>query len=344
MVLKEDRLSALNLLADLCRLRVEEIELALASFVDQPYKRFRKQKPTGGFRWLHEPCTELKNVQEVLLHEFFYKWRVSDLLFGFNPCHSSRDGAKTHLLEHAVPRWTLKLDLKDAFSSVTSEVLEKMFYDMLSIFFDLNSEEEKKVHHELVSIILRLITHNGRMIQGAPTSPYLLNLVLSRIGLVKELIKICNDRVAPLTLSIYADDFIISSAKRKIPVKKFIKAIEKFGVFKVNPKKIRLNRCRHQAHVITGISLASGRYDEPKLTLPQKKLKIYRGKIHRAMMILKSGRLPNKEDDGMTIEQIMGYISRIKDVCSDSLPSGVRKVVMNFEVAWVKYKGENISQ
>ncbi len=337
MVSRQIQQSALKFLAEQCRISTGEIKQALAVLNNKPYRRFRKPKKKGGFRYIYAPCNELKHVQEALLR-FFYKWRTSYSLFGFQPGRSPEQGVKSHLLENKTPRWLLKLDLEDAFPSVTSDILEKMFYGMLSKGFFAEHETEEEIGEECVSLLVKLTTYQGRLIQGAPTSPYLLNLVLSRTGLVEKISAICQDRAQPFKFSIYADDFAISSSKDKIPKAKIIKAIEATGFFKVNPRKITLNRIRHRAHVITGIALTRNHWGKPKLTLPQKKLKTWRGIIHRATAILASGRVPTQEKDGMTINQIMGYIGWIKQVCGDSPPSQVRKIINNFNKTREEFK------
>lgn len=337
MAFRQIRESALKFLAEQCHISIEEIKEALAALDNKPYKKFRRPKKKGGFRYIYAPCDELMFVQEALLR-FFYRWQSSGLLFGFQPGRSSEQGAKSHLLEGKVPQWLLKLDLEDAFPSITSDILEEMFYDMLSTSFFAEHGTEKKICQECVSVLVKLTTYQGRLIQGAPTSPYLLNLVLSRTGLAEKIFAICQNRVQPFKFSIYADDFTISSAKLKIPKSKIIKTIEASGIFKINPRKISLNRIRYRAHVITGIVLTRNSYGKPKLTLPQKKLKTWRGQIYRATKILASGRLPSEEQDGMTIEQVMGYIGRIKQVCGDGLPSQIRKTVSSFKNTWEEFK------
>ncbi len=349
---------ARQILAGLCHLDLIFIDDALKIEPENAYRDIFIPKKSGGVRKLAEPCKEYKIIQHTLL-SLLYKDDVMDCVFGFckggspvlNAEHHLR-GARNKLGEvlllPRIPRWVLTIDLKDAFPSVKSGTLRDVFCKMFhpSGFSPLKYVDEEmrwKVFEELVSLAIRFTTHNGCLPQGAPTSPYLLNLVIQDLGIIQTLKKLCENRKYPINISFYADDITFSAAKQKISaefIKQAVAIIEKGGVFKVNQKKTRLNSNRYKAHKITGVVLSEGYlsktqygfYRGPKLTLPQKTLKIWRGNIHRATKALQEGRSLDQEKGGITFEEVTGFICWIKSVYKNTiLPASIKKPIERFE-------------
>ena len=309
------------------------------------YRHLRIPKRKGGFREAFEPNPELKDVQKNLL-EHLYGWDVPSCMFGFVRGRSPIQNARVHMQSGMAPRWVFKLDLKDAFPSVTSAFLEKMLKGMFlpkvsDLYAHLNEYEQKKVLDEFVGIVIQLTTLNGRLPQGAPTSPYLFNLALVHSGLTKRLVSIASKHGFEVT--IYADDITISSLKRKIESetrKAVLRAIEESGIFKVNPEKISLNNKRSRAPKITGVVLATYRNNAyHKMTLPHQTLKKWRGKINRATAIMRQGIRPNREEHGVTINEVLGGINWIKQVFRGyRISSIVKKKIIEFEEVYQQFK------
>jgi len=316
---------------------------AVESFNERPYITYWKKKKTKGRRKIFAPCSELMAVQQGL-KDFFYQWDTDPNLFGFQPGRSAKEGAKIHLLKTRAPRWMLRIDLKDAFPSIKSAHLRHLFRELLNELFEKESRfphpDGGKLKQNFCELLVELTSYKGALIQGAPTSPYLLNLLLVRSGLISELKQICKQRGEELNFSVYADDFCITSPKRRIPVKKIIKAINKSGIFKVNMDKVKLNKIKHGAHKITGISLCRRPdfYYRPFLTVSKKYTNKLRGKLHRAAMIMRSGRLPENGKDGFSIPVLQGQIGWVKFICEDNLPASIKKVVQEFNSAYRGYQ------
>lgn len=318
------------------------------------YTTTRLSKKSGGFRTIDEPCEPLKLVQASLLH-FLYRWPTDERMFGFQPGCSPVGNARYHIWEvefgrdrkkiKVVPRWILTVDLKDAFPSVKADLLEAMYREMfeksrLNRFPGLKSAEIDSVYEEFIELMLQLTVYRGQLPQGAPTSPYLLNLALLWTGVVQRIVDICSARKATLKFSIYADDITISSLKVKFSdsfIRKLIAAIEESGWFEVNPKKTLRNSRKYKAHKITGVVLTTGEDGKPKLTLPQRTLRSWRGVIHRAAVELREFNQPDFESNYATISRALGYVAWIKDVYRSSgqqMPPSVRTVVEEFEEVW----------
>ncbi|MDX9893655.1 MAG: reverse transcriptase domain-containing protein [Patescibacteria group bacterium] len=331
---------------------------AIQSSESGGYSTIRKPKSSGGVRILHEPCEDLKIVQSGMLF-FFYRWSTDNRMFGFQPGRSPIDNARFHItipnrynpkkvIGYQVPRWILTVDLKDFFPSVTSQLLERMYRTMfkperLIGYKGLKESEVPAIYEEFIRLMLLLTTHQGRLPQGAPTSPYLANLALASTGTLQRIEGLCKSRRTreAFRFSIYADDITISSRKDKISdrfIRQLITVIEQDGIFTVNYKKIRRNSCKYKAHQITGVVLTTDRKGRARLTLAQKTLKTLRGRVHRLRIQLRQA-----ETDGVDfgeLNQVIGHINWLRGVCQGcSLPSAVRDEVFAFREEWRDYKG-----
>ncbi len=309
------------------------------------YQKKAVAKKSGGVRTIYSPNQKLKRVQEKL-NIFFYRWKIDQRQFGCRPEGSPVKNAKHHVWFTSeestgrVPRWTLQLDLKDAFPSVTSDLLREMF---LKLILE-DSSLDKQVAEEVATFLVKLTTHNARLPQGAPTSPYLFNLVLVHSGVIARIAQVCGKGKK---FSIYVDDLTVSSLKKEITwnfANRLIEAIEEDGWLKVNREKSRRNNIRCGAHRITGVSLGRVKITSNrrrfkasevyryKIALSQKTLNRYRGLIFRATKIMMSGRLPDQETDGMSLEQILGYIGWIKEAGQEEQKTSpkVSKAIQEF--------------
>ena len=322
------------------------------------YSSIRMPKGSGGYRLINEPCEPLKMVQAAML-PFLYRFPTDEHMFGFQPGYSPVDNARYHFWEvmgglgrpkrKVLPRWVLTLDLKDAFPSVTVALLRGMYRDTfkksaLAEWPAIQSAEVDVVYEEFIAMMIELTSYHGCLSQGAPTSPYLFNMALVWTGVVKRIEHICSDRKVPFRFSIYADDITVSSHRAKFSglfIQTLIALIEEGGWFKVNPIKTRLNSRLCRSHKITGIVLTLGPDGKPKLTLPRKTLRRWRGQIHRVTVALRSPSLPGLENNGVTINQVLGYVSWIRSVYEiGQLPPSVREVVMAFEEVWQEIRQE----
>lgn len=322
------------------------------------YQKKAIAKKSGGVRTIYSPNQKLKRVQEKL-NVFFYRWKIDSRQFGCRPEGSPVKNAKHHVWFTSeestgrVPRWTLQLDLKDAFPSVTSGLLRGMFWKLILE----DSSLDKQVAEEVVTFLVKLTTHNARLPQGAPTSPYLFNLALVHGGVIARIDQVCGKGKK---FSVYVDDITVSSLKKEITwdfATRLIEAIEECGWLKVNRSKTRRNNIRCGAHRITGVSLGRAKMaSKPwrfktskiyryKIALSQKTFNRYRGLIFRATKIMMSGRLPDQESDGISLEQILGYISWIREAGREEqkISPKVSEVIKDFFWALELFRSTNSS-
>ena len=279
-------LAACRLIAKCSGIDLLSVEKAIEAVQSaKAYREIRIRKKSGKFRIIHAPCAELQIVQSGLL-TFFYRWPVDSRMYGSVPKRSVVDNARFHITmrnpsnpkavyENRVPRWIVRLDLQDAFPSVKRELLQEMYEDMfkpvkLVGYKGLSEAEAEQVCGEFVRLLLELTTHDGELPQGAPTSPYLLNLALCHTGMLARIEQVCASREEriPFAVSVYVDDIIVSSLKDKISdlsVRKLIEAIEADGWFKVNRDKTSRNSVKYKAHIVGGVVITKDKKGFPRL-------------------------------------------------------------------------------
>lgn len=337
---------AIVTLARLCDTSAREIRLARKCVQNGGYNVWPKPKRSGGVRWLYAPKPELKRVQAVIL-KMLYQFPTHSHLFGYEYGRSPIDNALCHVSPTGqVPRWLLTIDLKDAFPSVKTELLAEMFDRLfLSVrrYFYANYRTKLAIqaYGRFKEILIELTTTEGMTPQGAPTSPRLFNLALVYSGVVKTVQDFCVGQDFVYRWSFYADDIAISACDAKHyqakpitreEILRLIRFIDQSGWFTVNRKKVHLYHSRHLAPRITGVVITYDADHKAVLTLPKTTQNMLRGKIHRATMILQSGREPDMTQDGFTASQLAGYIGWVKTVCRGrALPSTLAKTIQRFD-------------
>lgn len=195
------------------------------------YRDFEIQKSNGKKRLISEPLPSLKEIQLWILKNILYKVPVSPFAKAYKPNTRLIENLKFHKKQPKV----LTVDLENFFPSIKINAIEKIF--------------TKLGYSRLVSKMLsRLCTRDGALPQGAPTSPYLSNLLFKASD---ELIAdFCRERKIRYTR--YADDLSFSGDfNEKELLDKVTETIEKLH-FKINTEKTRL-MTPNTRQVVTGI-------------------------------------------------------------------------------------------
>jgi retron-type reverse transcriptase len=163
------------------------------------YRGFFLKKRSGGFREIYEPRRILKNYQHQLLQYLYSIEPRSKLcVHGFVKKRSIVTNALAHL-SGGNPTFVLNLDLKNFFPSIT-------FFRVRGVF----QKNPFNFSFELSTVLAQLCTFNGQLPQGAPTSPYIANLVCR--GLDRDLMALAKRQRANYTR--YADDITFSFSVR----------------------------------------------------------------------------------------------------------------------------------
>jgi hypothetical protein len=140
--------------------------------------------------------------------------------------------------KHLKNRFFLKLDIQDAFGSVTQEKVEKI----LDISF------EKWAPY--------FFHKNGGLIQGAPASSALFYLSCGPMDAAME--NACT--MLGLTYSRYCDDILISSKQRlRENTRKMVRGVIRSVGFTVKEKKSALVDNKYQEIVFVGVRIVNGR-------------------------------------------------------------------------------------
>lgn len=201
------------------------------------FYEIKKKSNPKSTRTITAPSSALKAVQwwiysSILLRDD----RISKYAQGF----VLRRSIKTNAIPHEGAIWLLTLDLKDFFDNV----LANRVYD-----YFVGLGYEKSVCWALTT----LCTFQRHLPQGAPTSPYLSNLLARQMD--DDIAAYCDQN--GFVYSRYADDISISSKDwNKVPsINDVRKLVEKNG-FRLNHNKTKL-RHKGQRLEVTGLTIGT---------------------------------------------------------------------------------------
>jgi RNA-directed DNA polymerase len=181
------------------------------------YSSFRIAKRDGGSRLVQAPSPELKQIQHWVQGHITSRLAVHEAAHGFVRGRSIITNAQPHLAAAVI----LKLDIRDFFGSVRRDVVFRTFHAV---------GYSKKVSHLLTD----LATLDGRLPQGAPTSPQLANVAAHRLD-----VRLSGyARKNGITYTRYADDLTFSGAFTPVE-QRAIEHIMRGEGFSPNEKKLR---------------------------------------------------------------------------------------------------------
>lgn len=185
-------------------------------------------------RILSVPNNLLKIVQRRLLERYLYQIETSEYSTAYCKGKSLLDNAFPHIGKECI----LKLDISHFFDSITDDSVYLVFKQFgLSV--------------PATSLLTHLCTYNGKLPQGAPTSPYIANLVMKHFD--EKLGKWCKNR--NITYTRYCDDMTFSgdrSAVRNSNIIRKVKVLLNNMEMKLNDKKTIFISSSQQQRV-TGI-------------------------------------------------------------------------------------------
>ena len=196
------------------------------------YTAYEIPKDGGGVRRIDAPDGKLKTIQGRILRNILNQRRPEKQATAFLPGSSLLKNVNPHVGRAVVVR----MDLKDFFPNIRFPAVRRVF-------------QEFGYPYRVAGILASFCTLNGRLPQGAPTSPAISNFVCTKLdrrihGLSRRM---------KFRYTRYADDLIFSSNNPKftslIPLIKEIIAEEGFIV---NEKKTKIMR-RQQCQIVTGV-------------------------------------------------------------------------------------------
>jgi len=182
----------------------------------------------------------LKQLQKNISRDINETNLFPDCVKGFVRGRSAVDNAKAHVDQRVI----LHADIKDFFDSITTE-------QVLGAFIRLGCKKD------IATLLTKICTFNGRLPQGASTSPVVSNLVCS--GLDSDLTAFASRQGARYTR--YADDLTFSTsgtsnAKEFRGIVDAVRGIVELHGFKLREDKTRTQR-RGKSQYVTGLCVAA---------------------------------------------------------------------------------------
>jgi RNA-directed DNA polymerase len=222
--------------------------------INKKYVKFEIPKKTGGVRTITAPDKFLKKIQRrinLLICLFF---EVKSAAHGFVEERSIVSNAKIHVGK----KYVLNVDLKDFFPSIhfgrIKAVLQIPIFGNKgkNILANSTLEDLSKfgLKPEFAQIFSNLCCFEGKLPQGAPTSPIVTNIVSQKLDY--KLVKLAKEYHCFYTR--YADDITFSCDKNRFKnefMKKLDEIIKSEG-FIINEKKTRIQK-KSVRQEVTGI-------------------------------------------------------------------------------------------
>lgn len=194
--------------------------LSLSFSPELHYRRYKIRKSRHGYRKIEAPRRFLKIVQRWIYDYTLSNISIPSSVHGFVPGRDIFTNVQPHLKSKNI----IVIDIKDFFPSVERKRVKHIF-------------KELGFPVKVTTRLTDLCTLDGRLPQGAPTSPALANITFLPVDV--ELINIAKEWECEYTR--YADDLVFSgnikfTNKHKLHIKK---VIEEAG-FHINTKKTRI--------------------------------------------------------------------------------------------------------
>jgi len=227
------------------------------------YHTFERAKANGKVRVIHAPTPKLKTVQRWIAERIVLKTKPHKYSTAFFPGSTLVDNASPHVGRAIVVR----MDLKDFFPSIKFNQVRRVFS---SFGYTL----------QVSRLLANICCYEGHLVQGAPSSPAISNLVAKRLDTRVEGIKKFLSRKEPEESRLkfyytrYADDLVFSSDQESLlSILPFVRQVVTSEGFAVNEDKLRIMRAARQQKV-TGLVV------NERLNAPSKQFELIRNVIH----------------------------------------------------------------
>jgi hypothetical protein len=208
--------------------------LRLASRIDTT--GYRQFPDTSGkkTRIISVPSERLKGLQRDMLDTVFAAVRVSDRVYS----QRGRDVIQ-NAQQHCSHAYMLCVDLRDCFPTTTLQMIRDA---LLRAGFA----------HDVTKLIARLVTYNGRLPQGPPTSPAVFNCVFHDADVRLE----CLATEFSAVYTRYMDDLCFSgNADLRLLRRRVVAVLRGYG-YGISERKTRYSG-PGQPHVVTKILVTS---------------------------------------------------------------------------------------
>ena len=246
----------------------------------------------NGKRLIHIPSSALKKVQRLILRKYF-KPHWTPL--------SVKDAASVHCGK----KWLMKLDIKDFFNSITEEQIKEIISRYVSLYespIQIRRTDESDTEQ-----IFSMCTINGKLPTGAPTSPYIANLLLKDFDY--EIEEVC--KKFEVNYSRYMDDLFFSTDGMQYMLSltelEVLKQFKELG-FSINVEKIKYISSNKRQQVL-GLGVNN---QKPVLTKDDKRK--YRSYFYNLLAPLQFNKLKKYRESEL---EVLGHLAYIKSVDKD---------------------------
>ncbi|MCA9116128.1 MAG: RNA-directed DNA polymerase [Planctomycetaceae bacterium] len=195
------------------------------------YRTFSVPKKSGGKRRISEPLPSLKEIQRWILTYILSPVQVHTHVKSFRMGYGLRANARFHRAQKIV----LRLDVLDFFGSIRVKRVADFF---------LKLGYAKPV----ATLLAGVCTLNGKLPQGAPTSPALSNLVPWPVDVRLSTFA----RNEGIRYTRYADDMTFSGEFKPGKVISMASRVLRENGFQLNVKKTNVMG-EHQRQLVTGV-------------------------------------------------------------------------------------------
>lgn len=192
------------------------------------YFRFNISKQNGGMRCICSPKNRMRKMQQWVKMNILDALPLSSCACAYRQGYSIADCAEKHRQKPMV----LRLDIASFFESITEEKVAMVFY------------KECGYSGPVAYLLTKICTFEGKLPQGAHTSPMLSNLIFSWYD--ERILKFCNAR--GITYTRYSDDLYFSGDFVPEKLIRFVKSLTAKGDFALNEEKTKIMPyCRRQS-------------------------------------------------------------------------------------------------
>lgn len=211
-----------------------------------------KKNSTLGYRVIYKPKAEnLINCLKILSINLNKIYNPPISATGF----IKGRGIKCNAEKHLAKKYILSIDLNNFFETITNNMVVEVL-------------KEYGFPNETALNISKIVTVDGKLIQGFHTSPTLANMIFKKLDLIFENLD------KNIEYSRYADDLTFSSESEIICLPEITKIIEDFG-FKINDKKTKIMK-RGQNQYVTGLTVFDDQYPRIAKRIKKKlRLEVY---------------------------------------------------------------------
>ncbi|MCB7129532.1 MAG: RNA-directed DNA polymerase [Candidatus Brocadiales bacterium] len=248
------------------------------------YRPLLIPKAEDEWRKLLAPKRELKHTQRVVLDMLLDDVPFPDSIHGYRKGRSILTNAEPHIQQELV----INIDIENFFPSVHPERVKRNFL-MLGY------------RDPVAKFLVRLCTFNHQLPQGAPTSPALANLAISRTMLALE--KFCKKR--GINFTGYSDDLTFSGPQAIEKHIETLMSIIRENGFRVNKNEIKIQPSS-QLQEVTGLVV------NDKVNLNKSLKKKVRAMLHTART--NGPESLHRDNKPYRKDQLLGLILHTKNV------------------------------